>query len=112
MGPFLEAPGRVNFLIVVADYFTKWVKAEALVVISRNNVAKFVWKQIVCGFVLLHMIISDNGKIFTENPFKKWCSEKGIKQSFTSIAHLQANGQVEVTNRTLVKGIKKQLRKA
>ncbi|KAK6142935.1 hypothetical protein DH2020_023283 [Rehmannia glutinosa] len=38
----------------------------------------------------------------------------GIKvtQHFTSVAHPQANGQVEVTNRTLVRGLKARLERA
>lgn len=28
VGPFPEAPGRLKFLIVAVDYFTKWVEAE------------------------------------------------------------------------------------
>ncbi|GKB39814.1 reverse transcriptase domain-containing protein [Tanacetum coccineum] len=35
-----------------------------------------------------------------------------IKQQFTSLAHLQANGQIEVTNRTLLQGLKTRLGKA
>ncbi|KAL0294884.1 UNVERIFIED_CONTAM: hypothetical protein Sradi_6862700 [Sesamum radiatum] len=35
-----------------------------------------------------------------------------IKQRFTSVSHPQANGQIEVTNRILVQGIKKRLDKA
>lgn len=35
-----------------------------------------------------------------------------ITQRFTSVAHPQANGQVEVTNRTIVEGIKKRLEQA
>ncbi|KAL0448110.1 UNVERIFIED_CONTAM: hypothetical protein Slati_1938900 [Sesamum latifolium] len=38
-----------------------------------------------------------------------WCSELHIKQRFTLVSHPQANGQVEVTNRILVQGIKKRL---
>ncbi|XP_071688332.1 uncharacterized protein [Rutidosis leptorrhynchoides] len=38
-----------------------------------------------------------------------WCEELGIKQNFTSVAHPQANGQVEVTNKEIVAGIKERL---
>ncbi|XP_071704727.1 uncharacterized protein [Rutidosis leptorrhynchoides] len=53
--------------------------------------------------------ISDNGKQFADNPFRSWCEELNIKQTFTSIAHSQANGQVEVTNKEIVAGIKSRL---
>ncbi|KAL4565704.1 hypothetical protein LXL04_029807 [Taraxacum kok-saghyz] len=35
-----------------------------------------------------------------------------IKQNFTSVVHPQSNGLVEVTNRTIVKGIKRRLTQA
>lgn len=34
-----------------------------------------------------------------------WCKYMGITQKFTSIAQPQANGQVEVSNRTIVNEI-------
>ena len=109
VGPFPEAPGRVKFLVVAIDYFTKWVEAEPLATISGDKIIKFVWRQIVCRFGLPHTIVTDNGKQFAENPFKKWCQEKCICQRFTSVAHPQANGQTEVTNRTIVHGLKTRL---
>nr|GEX27936.1 reverse transcriptase domain-containing protein [Tanacetum cinerariifolium]GEX46518.1 reverse transcriptase domain-containing protein [Tanacetum cinerariifolium] len=30
-GPFLEGPGKVMFLIVVIDYFTKWIEAKPVI---------------------------------------------------------------------------------
>ena len=80
--------------------------------ISGNNIIKFVWRQIICRFGLPHTIISDNGTQFASNPFREWCSGLCIRQNFTSVAHPQANGQTEVTNRTIVKGIKTRLDKA
>ena len=109
VGPFPEGPGKVKFLIVSIDYFTKWVEAEAVATISGEKVIKFVWRQIVCRFGLPRTIVSDNRKQFASNPFKKWCDDQAIKQNFTSVAHPQANGQTEVTNRTIVKGLKTRL---
>lgn len=40
-----------------------------------------------------------------------WCAELKIRHFFSSIYHHQSNGQVEVTNKTLVKILKKKLPK-
>nr|XP_027071801.1 uncharacterized protein LOC113696611 [Coffea arabica] len=58
------------------------------------------------------IIISDNGRQFSENPFKTWCENLGIKQHFTSVGHPQANGQTENFNRTLLHGLKTRLHRA
>lgn len=71
-----------------------------------------MWRNIVCRFGIPHTIISDNGKQFADEPFKSWCAELNIQQKFTSVAHPQANGQVAVTNRSIVQGLKTRLGKA
>ncbi|GJW61076.1 reverse transcriptase domain-containing protein [Tanacetum coccineum] len=76
--PFPEGPGKVKFLIVAMDYFTKWIEAKAVATIIGNQVKKFVWDNIVCSFGLLGEIISDNGKQFSDNPFMD-CLGEGIK---------------------------------
>ena len=50
-----------------------------------------------------------NGKQFDNSAFSDFCSELGIKNHYLLPAHPQANGQVEVTNRSLLKIIKTQL---
>ncbi|KAI3691521.1 hypothetical protein L2E82_49884 [Cichorium intybus] len=112
VGPFPEAPGRVKFLVVAIDYFTKWVEAEPLASISGRTIIKFMWKNILTRFGTPRVLISDNGLQFAENPFRGWCEERNIRQQFTSVAHPQENGQTEVTNRTIVNVIKKRLGKA
>ncbi|GKD61625.1 reverse transcriptase domain-containing protein [Tanacetum coccineum] len=62
VGPFPEGPGKVKFLIVAKDYFTKWIEAKPVVTITGNQIKKFLWDNIVCRFRLLGEIISDNGK--------------------------------------------------
>ncbi|KAL0294883.1 UNVERIFIED_CONTAM: hypothetical protein Sradi_6862600 [Sesamum radiatum] len=102
--------GQRKFLLVAIDYFTKWAEAEPLVRITRGEVMKFIWKNIICRFGLPREIISDYGRQFQERRIQDWCAGLHIKQRFTSVSHPKDNGQVDVTNRILVQGIKKKAR--
>nr|GEV99759.1 reverse transcriptase domain-containing protein [Tanacetum cinerariifolium] len=106
---FLEGPGKVNFLIVAIDYFTKWIEAKAVATITGGQVKKFVWDNIVCSFGIPGEIVSDNGKHFSDNPFKDWCDKLNITQRFASVKQPQSNGLVERANRSLGEGIKSRL---
>ncbi|XP_022019209.1 uncharacterized protein LOC110919244 [Helianthus annuus] len=64
VGPFLEAPGAVKFIIVAVDYFTKWVETKALASTSAMMVRKFIWEHIICRFGLPLKIVTDNGTNF------------------------------------------------
>nr|GEX87588.1 reverse transcriptase domain-containing protein [Tanacetum cinerariifolium] len=108
-GPSPEEPGKVKFLIVAIDYFTKWIEAKPVATITGTRVKKFVWDNIVCRFGLPGEIISDNGKQFRDNPFRDWCEKINIRQCFASVKHPHANGLVERANRSLGEGIKAHL---
>ncbi|GKE85046.1 reverse transcriptase domain-containing protein, partial [Tanacetum coccineum] len=60
-GPFPEGSGKVKFLIVTIDYFTKWIEAKPVATITGNQIKKFMWDNIVCRFKLPGEIILDNG---------------------------------------------------
>ncbi|XP_057960972.1 uncharacterized protein LOC131152986 [Malania oleifera] len=49
-------------------------------------------------------IVTDHGKQFDNDRFKKLCSDLSIKLLFASVAHPQSNGQVENMNRTILHG--------
>nr|GEW42017.1 reverse transcriptase domain-containing protein [Tanacetum cinerariifolium] len=108
-GPFPEGPGKVKFLIVAMDYFTKWIEVKAVATITGRQVKKFIWDNIVCRFGIPDEIISHNGKQFADNPFKDWCDKLNITQRFASVKHPQSNGLVERANRSLGEGIKARL---
>ncbi|GJV31562.1 reverse transcriptase domain-containing protein [Tanacetum coccineum] len=108
-GPFPEGPGKVKFLIVAIDYFTKWIEAKPVATITGNQIKKFIWDNIVCRFGLPGEIISDNRKQFQDNLFKDWCEKLCIRQHFASVKHPQTNGLVERENRSLGEGIKARL---
>nr|GEZ00304.1 reverse transcriptase domain-containing protein [Tanacetum cinerariifolium] len=105
----VRRPGKVKFLIVTIDYFTKWIEAKPVTTITSNQTKKFVWDNIVCRFGLSGEIISDNGKQFRDDPFKGWCEKLCIRQHFASVKHLQTNDLVKRANHSLGKGIKARL---
>ena len=98
MSLFPIAVRQLKFLIVIIDYFTKLVEAEALATITEKNVRNFVWKNIICRYGIPRVLVSNNGKQFDNDAFRDFCSQLGIKNHNLSPTHPQANGQVEVTN--------------
>ena len=99
----------MKFLVVGIDYFIKWVEAEPLASITQQNVKNFVWKNIMCRFGVPRVLVFDNGRQFDNALFKDFCEHFGIQNHYSSPAHPDANGQVEVTNRSLLKIIKTRL---
>ena len=109
MGSFPIAMRQLKFLIVGIDYFTKWVEAETLATITEKNVRSFIWRSIICKFRIPRILVLDNGKKFDNVSFRDFCSQLGIRNYYSSPAHPQANGKVEVTNQSLLKIIKTRL---
>jgi len=103
--------GGAKYAIVAVDYFTKWVEAEPLTKVSSAKVINFLIRNVFCRYGVPQKIISDNGLQFGSEEFANWCQEYGIAKSFSAIAYLQANGQVEEVNKVLKTLIKKKLEK-
>ena len=75
----------------------------------EKNIRSFVWRNIIYRYGIPRVLVSDNGKQFDNSAFRDFCSELGIKNHYSSPAHPQADGQVEVTNRSFLKIIKTRL---
>ena len=55
------------------------------------------------------MLISDNGLQFDSKAFRKYCSDLGIKNRYSTPAYPQGNGQAEAVNKVIMNGLKKRL---
>ena len=89
----------MKLLVVGIDYFTKWVEAKTLAIITEKNVRSFVWKNIICRYGIPKVSVSDNEMQFDNDVFRDFCSLLGIKNHYSSPTRPQANWKVEVTNR-------------
>ena len=109
VGLFPKAVGNKKYLLVCTDYFTKWVEAESPANIRDVDVKRFIWKNIVTRFGVPNVLILDNDLQFDSKALKKYCSDLGIKNRYSTPAYPQGNGQVEVVNKVIVNGLKNRL---
>ena len=66
------APRKKVFLLIVTDYFSKWVEAEALSRITDLQIHKFMWTYVITRFGVTHEIVTNNGPQFTSHNFKEF----------------------------------------
>ena len=102
----------MKYLVVVIDYFTKWIEAEPLPTITTEKVRKFVWKRIIYRYGIPRQLVSDNGIQFTDCGFEDFYRKLGIVQFFSLVKHTQTNGLVEATNKIILVRLKKKLEQA
>ena len=69
MGPFPPSFG-FEYKLMVVDYVSKWVEAEATQTIDHKVVIKFLKSHIFSRFRCPRAIISDEGTHFLNRPFE------------------------------------------
>ena len=97
-----------NFIAVAMDYFTKWVEAILLKMVTSQNMIDFVQEHIIYRFGVPQTITTDQGTMFISE-FKNFVNNTGFKLLNSSPYYAHDNGQAEASNQTLIKLIKKKI---
>ena len=107
---FLCRESLPNFGVnnVTIDKFTKWIEYKPLVKFNATKAVEFM-QDIMYHFGIPNWIIIDLGSPFTTIEFRSWAQDCGISTDYASVAHPQANGQVEQANGLLLAGLKPRL---
>jgi transposase InsO family protein len=105
LGPLPPAQGNLKYVVVVVEYFSKWIEAKPLATITSVTVHKFFWQNIVCRLGVPKDITVDNGTHFDAETFKDLCDQIGTKIHFASVRHPKSNGLVERANGIIMTGI-------
>jgi hypothetical protein len=99
----------LKYVVVAVEYFSKWIEAKPLAIITLALVQKFLWQNIVCRFGVPKATTVDNGTQFDVETFKTFCDQNGTKIHFASMRHPKSNGLVERANRIIITGIMKSI---
>nr|GEY65414.1 reverse transcriptase domain-containing protein [Tanacetum cinerariifolium] len=100
MGPFPSSRGN-KYVLLAVDYLSKWVEAKALPTNDSRVVCKFL-KNLFARFGAPRAIISDRGTYFCNDQFTK-VMQNGVTHRLATPYHPQTSGQVEVSNRGLIR---------
>jgi transposase InsO family protein len=96
-----------RFVLVAMDYFTKWTKVVPLKNTTRKDVIEFITEHIIHRFVIPQTLMTDQGTSFVSGQVREFIESYKIKLLNSSSYYAQANGQVESSNKTLIKIIKR-----
>ncbi|CAF1337169.1 unnamed protein product [Rotaria magnacalcarata] len=100
MGLFPPTARQKRFLLVIVDYFTRWVEIFALKQTTATHIANILINEIICRYGTPVYILSDNGPQFIAHLFNEICANLGINRKFTANYHPQIS-MSERVNRTL-----------
>jgi len=103
IGPLNETERRNRYILVVQDYFSKWVEAYPSPNEQALTVAEKIASEWVCRYGASQCLPSDQGNDFESAIFQEMCALLGIDKTRTTRFHPQSNGQVERFNATLQK---------
>ena len=102
IGPLVKTRRSNQYIIVVVDYFTKWVEAEATENITSLDVIRFLI-NVFSRHGTPQVITADNGVQFTSDMTKIFLDLYDVYIKFTSTYHPESNGLTENRNREIGK---------
>ncbi|KAL1138344.1 hypothetical protein AAG570_008408 [Ranatra chinensis] len=100
MGPFPPSSNQNRYLVVVADYLTKYCLLLPVRKVTGKTIVKFLKEQVFLVYGVPRVIICDNGPQYTSGEFRSFLKPYGVKLSYNALYHPQHN-PVERINKVL-----------
>jgi hypothetical protein len=95
-------------VLVAIDKFTKWIDYKPIATLTADRVVTFIY-DMLHRFGFPNTIITDLGSNFHSYQFWDFYECSSIEVKYVSVAHPQANDQIERTNGLILDGLKKRL---
>ena len=102
LGPLPESATGNRYILVVGDYFSRWMEAYAIPNQEAVTVSKKLTEEFFLRFSPPEQLHSDQGRQFESELVAEVCKLLGIAKTRTTPYHPQSDGLVERFNRTLL----------
>ena len=93
-------PEGFRYILVIADYFSKWTEAFPMKNKCADTVADILVENIILRFGMPLVIHSDQGREFENGLMKSLCALLGCTKTRTAPYHPESDGMIERFNRT------------
>ena len=93
-------PDGYRYILVIADYFSKWTEAFPIKNKCADTVADILVEKIILRFGMPLVIHSDQGREFENGLMKSLCSLLGCTKTRTAPYHPESDGMIERFNQT------------
>ena len=102
VGPLPVTDENGRYVLVIQDYYSKWVELSAIPNKKAETVAFSFLKSFVAHWGCPETLHSDQGNEFDAAVFREMCLTWGIKKTRTTPFNPASNGMVERSNRTMI----------
>lgn len=89
MRPLIETESKNRDILLIQDYFTKWVEAFPLSDEQAVTVAKVLFSEWLHHYGAPQMLHSEQGRNFESEVFQKMCTLFAIDKTHTTHTHGQ-----------------------
>ncbi|XP_045023874.1 uncharacterized protein LOC123468657 [Daphnia magna] len=101
LGPITPvSPNGNSYILVITDYFSRWVEAVALKDQTAQTTAECVYKTIIVRHGMPKAIVSDRGTNFTSKLFRYFCKKLKVDQRLTTAYNPASNAFQRVREET------------
>ncbi|RXN19011.1 protease reverse transcriptase ribonuclease h [Labeo rohita] len=100
MGPFPRSTRQNEYLLVIVDYFSKWVEVFPMRNAKATTIVRILLEEIFTRWGTPAFIVSDRGTQFTSKLLEQLCKQWQVTQKLTMAYHPQSN-LTERVNRSL-----------
>ena len=87
---------------MVTDHFTMHVQAYVTRTQTSQMTAKTLWDKFIIHYGVSRKILTDQDQNFESQLVADLCELMGMQKIWTSLYHLETNGQCERLNSTLI----------
>ena len=102
VGPFPESDSGNSYIMVVGDYFSRWMEAFPIPNQEASTVAERLVDEVFLRFSAPEQLHSDQGRQFESKLMAEVCKLLQIHKTRTTPYHPQSDGLVEKFNRTML----------